>query len=223
MRLERVPGESFFLTFPGVPSVFSTNSAFILDNSEEGEMVVTVREPAIRSARSAPPCSKADEDHLKTTSHFPLTSLLLANAPTLPRANMTFIRPVMVHPLKGLPPSSISLRCHGCRRITSPVNQRIRFGSTQSAQQNKLPPHIPSAGSVNLSSLRGLVALHGPDAAKFLQGLITKIFPSETEPTGMFTSFLTPQVPSTTQISSNSRDESCLMLLSTLPQHPSRE
>ena len=58
---------------------------------------------------------------------------------------------------------------------------------------SKLPPLIPNAGSVNLTPLRGLLALHGPDAAKFLQGLITKIFPSEAEPNGMFTSFLSPQ------------------------------
>jgi hypothetical protein len=72
---------------------------------------------------------------------------------------------------------------------------KLRWNSTASSSSHgKLPPQIPSTGYVDLSPLRGLLALHGPDAAKFLQGLITKIFPSETEPDGMFTSFLSPQV-----------------------------
>lgn len=69
----------------------------------------------------------------------------------------------------------------------------LRWNST-STTNLQLPAHIPGSGAVSLTSRRGLVALHGPDAAKFLQGLITKIFPSETEPTGLFTSFLSPQV-----------------------------
>ena len=69
-----------------------------------------------------------------------------------------------------------------------------RRSSTTTSSIKKLPPQIPAAGCVNLTPLRGLLALHGPDSAKFLQGLVTKIFPSETEPNGMFTSFLSPQV-----------------------------
>jgi hypothetical protein len=69
-----------------------------------------------------------------------------------------------------------------------------RWNSTTTSSMEKLPPQIPSDGSVNLTPLRGLLALHGPDSAKFLQGLITKIFPSEIEPNGMFTSFLSPHV-----------------------------
>ena len=68
-----------------------------------------------------------------------------------------------------------------------------RFNSSESTR-TKLPIQLPSTGAVNLSDYRGLLALQGPDAAKFLQGLITKIFPSETEPHGLFTSFLSPQV-----------------------------
>src|SRR5579859_6635651 len=71
----------------------------------------------------------------------------------------------------------------------------LRWNSNSSSNV-KLPAQIPTSGAVNLSSLRALVDLHGPDAAKFLQGLITKIFPSETEPNGLFTSFLSPQVES---------------------------
>jgi len=76
----------------------------------------------------------------------------------------------------------------------APLNCR-RWNSTASTTSDKLPLLIPNTGSVNLAPLRGLVALHGPDAAKFLQGLITKTFPSRAEPNGMFTSFLSPQVP----------------------------
>ena len=74
-----------------------------------------------------------------------------------------------------------------------PLNCR-RWNSTASTTSDKLPLLIPNTGSVNLTPLRGLLALHGPDAAKFLQGLITKTFPSRAEPNGMFTSFLSPQV-----------------------------
>jgi hypothetical protein len=75
------------------------------------------------------------------------------------------------------------------------INSRecLRWNSSSSTNV-KLPPQLPTSGAVNLSSLRGLVALHGLDATKFLQGLITKIFPSETEPNGLFTAFLSPQV-----------------------------
>jgi hypothetical protein len=86
-----------------------------------------------------------------------------------------------------------------CTAKASPVCARLhsRLPSTAPWTTAKLPVQIPASGAVDLTPLRGFVALHGPDAAKFLQGLITKIFPSETEPTGMFTSFLTPQVNST--------------------------
>lgn len=76
-----------------------------------------------------------------------------------------------------------------CQFNPAPWSRR----SSTTSSIKKLPPQIPSAGCVNLTPLRGLLALHGPDSAKFLQGLVTKIFPSETEPNGMFTSFLTPQ------------------------------
>ena len=71
-----------------------------------------------------------------------------------------------------------------------------RHNSTapQTAPASNLPAHIPPSGCVNLTPLRGLLAVHGIQSAKFLQGLITKRFPSETEPTGMFTAFLSPQV-----------------------------
>jgi folate-binding Fe-S cluster repair protein YgfZ len=58
----------------------------------------------------------------------------------------------------------------------------------------KLPTQIPNTGTVNLTPLRGLLGIHGPGAEKFLNGLITKIFPSESESGGVFTSFLSPQV-----------------------------
>lgn len=86
------------------------------------------------------------------------------------------------------------------------VIQCCRRNSTTTSLTEKLPPQIPSSGSVNLTPLRGLLALHGPDAAKFLQGLITKIFPSDTEPNGMFTAFLSPQV-SPLKFIAKSRDE----------------
>jgi hypothetical protein len=83
-----------------------------------------------------------------------------------------------------------------CTALSLRATPYCRWNSTATSSTEKLPPQIPSSGCVNLTPLRGLLALHGPDAAKFLQGLITKIFPSETEPNGMFTSFLSPQVSS---------------------------
>lgn len=82
-----------------------------------------------------------------------------------------------------------------------------RWNLSTSSISEKLPPFIPSAGCVNLTPLRSLLAIHGPDAAKFLQGLVTKIFPSETERDGMFTAFLSPQVLNAFQKTSDSRDE----------------
>jgi hypothetical protein len=71
-----------------------------------------------------------------------------------------------------------------------------RWNSTSSSATSiSLPSQIPASGAVDLTPLRGFLALQGSDVPKFLQGLITKIFPSETEPVGMFTSFLSPQVP----------------------------
>ena len=95
-----------------------------------------------------------------------------------------------------LPTASNPMRLLQCASYARSVcaGRLLRFNSTAASTTGKLPAQIPSSGTVNLSPLRGLLALHGPDAAKFLQGLVTKIFPSETEPTGMFTSFLTPQV-----------------------------
>ena len=84
---------------------------------------------------------------------------------------------------------------------TLPSLTRTRWNSTKSASSNEPPPlMIPHTGSVNLTPLRRLLALHGPDAAKFIQGLITKTFPSEAEPNGMFTSFLSPQVATSTSV-----------------------
>jgi len=78
--------------------------------------------------------------------------------------------------------------------IRPSVSCSRRWNSSALSRNEKWPHVIPSIGIANLTPLRGLLALHGPDAAKFLQGLITKTFPSEKEPAGMFTSFLSPQV-----------------------------
>ena len=89
---------------------------------------------------------------------------------------------------RSLPPSS------HCMLLSSQLKRRVSSKrSLSSASVAELPHKIPNAGYVDLSSVRGLLALHGPDTARFLQGLITKIFPSESEPNGMFTSFLSPQ------------------------------
>jgi hypothetical protein len=104
----------------------------------------------------------------------------------------------LVQSLQFIPRRIISLSPLSIRALAGAqlrTNTCCRWNSTGvSTSTDKLPAQIPSSGCVNLSPIRGLLALHGPDAAKFLQGLITKIFPSETEPKGMFTSFLSPQV-----------------------------
>ena len=110
-------------------------------------------------------------------------------------------------------PSVCKFVSHGNRE-----SAQRRFNSSESTR-TKLPVHLPSTGAVNLTDYRGLLALQGPDAAKFLQGLITKIFPSETEPHGLFTSFLSPQViDRVTMDPLITRDEYCLIRLYTL--HP---
>src|SRR5579862_620865 len=89
--------------------------------------------------------------------------------------------------------SCVGSAAAGAYNLRRPLPQR-RFNSNESSRPSKLPIQLPSTGAVNLTNYRGLLALHGIDAAKFLQGLITKIFPSETEHDGLFTAFLSPQV-----------------------------
>src|SRR5208282_5998743 len=106
---------------------------------------------------------------------------------------MRLVRPHHFFCYQGINLPPLSRRT--CTTLSLRATPYCRWNSTAtSSSTEKLPLQIPSAGCVNLTPLRGLLALHGPDAAKFLQGLITKIFPSETEPNGIFTSFLSPQV-----------------------------
>src|SRR5262245_50682997 len=86
-------------------------------------------------------------------------------------------------------------RC-SCVSFYTPTSfQRRRFTlSVWRMNSSEVPDRLPRTGCVDLTPLRGLLALHGPDAAKFLQGLITKVFPSPTERHGMFAAFLSPQV-----------------------------
>jgi len=96
------------------------------------------------------------------------------------------------------PPSCgrMSLSRSTVRNGRRPCRVVCRHNSTasQAAPASNLPAHIPPMGCVNLTPLRGLLAVHGIQSAKFLHRLITKKFPSQTEPTGMFTAFLSPQV-----------------------------
>ena len=71
---------------------------------------------------------------------------------------------------------------------------QTRLNSTSPSTSTPGPISLPPEGYVDLSPLRGLLGLHGPDAAEFLDGLITNKLPSESEPQGTFTSFLSPQV-----------------------------
>jgi hypothetical protein len=92
---------------------------------------------------------------------------------------------------------SYGARCHRCRAQLTYKDSRVRlrcYSSETATKSPKFPAQIPTEGHVELTPIRSLLALHGPDAAKFLQGLVTKIFPSQTEPKGMFTAFLSPPV-----------------------------
>jgi hypothetical protein len=181
------------LTLPGGPSVCSTKSAFIA-GSECGDS--TLADDDVVEISNDSPCddpfsrrsiSSIDHRH----RHRLEGEMRLARSTLFVQwtARSTIPQRTQILPL------SIRIDAFQQRRLNSTSN-------------SKLPPQLPSAGSVNLTPLRGLLALHGPDAAKFLQGLITKIFPSETEPNGMFTSFLSPQVV-LLRLFINERDEFC--------------
>jgi hypothetical protein len=71
---------------------------------------------------------------------------------------------------------------------------QTRLNSTSPSTSTQGPIPLPPEGYVDLSPLRGLMGLHGPDAGVFLDGLITNKLPTESEPQGKFTSFLSPQV-----------------------------
>ena len=148
--------------------------------------------PSTRSQSAKSRREKANVAHWKSVSSLGISlpsmkigTLRIDTTMGLPRS--VFLRHCRTN---NLPVPSIQSNhpLRGLRQTTC-----LRWNST-STTNPKLPVQIPSSGAVNLTSVRGLLAIHGPDAAKFLQGLITKIFPSETEPNGLFTSFLSPQV-----------------------------
>jgi folate-binding protein YgfZ len=58
-----------------------------------------------------------------------------------------------------------------------------------SSQPNSLPPPPPTAGAAKLTNRR-LISLHGPEAPKFLQGIITNNLRSDSR-TGFYSAFLT--------------------------------
>ncbi|QIW94846.1 hypothetical protein AMS68_000364 [Peltaster fructicola] len=83
---------------------------------------------------------------------------------------------------------SICTRClHSTQR-----HRKVRQLSTQSIPPSP-PPPPPATGAAKLSNRR-LVSLHGPDAPKFLQGIITNsVSVDRTAGNGFFAAFLTAQ------------------------------
>ncbi|THZ90513.1 Aminomethyltransferase folate-binding domain-containing protein [Aureobasidium pullulans] len=62
---------------------------------------------------------------------------------------------------------------------------------TYATSQTPLPPAPPTSGAAKLSTRR-LISLHGPDAPKFLQGIITNNVKPDSR-AGFFAAFLTAQ------------------------------
>ncbi|KAK3703927.1 ccr4 associated factor [Vermiconidia calcicola] len=73
--------------------------------------------------------------------------------------------------------------CARCLRLS-----RLRHYSTQNT---KLPPPPPASGAAKLTNRR-LISLHGQDAPKFLQGIVTANVTPGTR-SGLFTAFLNAQ------------------------------
>lgn len=78
-------------------------------------------------------------------------------------------------------PSKLSSPCKTCLR-----QQQSRLYSSPTANP---PPPPPSSGAVKLTNRR-LISLHGPEAPKFLQGIITNNLKADTR-SGFYAAFLT--------------------------------
>ncbi|KAG7290363.1 hypothetical protein NEMBOFW57_000363 [Staphylotrichum longicolle] len=96
------------------------------------------------------------------------------------------------------PSPGATFTCHGClaRRTTGNPHQRRAF--SRSAPRHAPPAGPPAAGLAELSS-RKLISISGPDAAKYLQGVITaNLYTSPSHQqlrsdAGFYAAFLTAQ------------------------------